>query len=459
MSITKFLKHLFLLTLLIGLASPSLAQTTYTDRFAGSVVASIGKQPVVAATTANIGLFYSQMIDGVTVSDHTTDGTGQKPDRVLVKNQSDQTTNGIYVVSNTGAWYRAQDFSGPSGVVKGQLVTVNGGSTNQGFWTLTTADPISIDGVGQGSASSITFSQTVIPIFNAALTNGNIIVGSATNLAAAVPISGDCTLANTGALTCTKANGVTTVTISGSQTITNKTLTSPALTSPTVTGTFTATGLVTNADLVNAATTVNGVTCTLGSTCAVTTAAASIVPGVTTILSGTSGKLEYNNSGTLGETSSPTLTALNLSGLTASELVATDGSKNLTNITALPTATTATTGSARAAGTNVATQAYVDNASHFGTWTTGLGITTIYQAVTDVIVTAWENNSGASNCTISCLTDSNSTPTTNRMSNGANYANGQTASCMMPVRKGDYWEVINNGACTGGLINSLSMGN
>lgn len=69
----------------------------------------------------------------------------------------------------------------------------------------------------------------------------------------------------------------------------------------TVTGSFTATGLVTNADLVNAATTVNGTTCTLGSTCSITAASPSITVGTTTVVSGTTNQILYDNGGTLGE--------------------------------------------------------------------------------------------------------------------------------------------------------------
>ena len=74
---------------------------------------------------------------------------------------------------------------------------------------------------------------------------------------------------------------------------------SPSIASLTVTSAFTATGLVTNADLVNASVTVNGVPCTLGSTCSISTSAALIV-GTTTVSSGTTNYVLYNNGGTLG---------------------------------------------------------------------------------------------------------------------------------------------------------------
>lgn len=68
----------------------------------------------------------------------------------------------------------------------------------------------------------------------------------------------------------------------------------------TVTAAFTATGLVTNADLVNTVITVNTVPCTLGSSCTIA-ASASLVVGSTSVTSGTTNQLLYDNGGTLGE--------------------------------------------------------------------------------------------------------------------------------------------------------------
>ncbi len=51
----------------------------------------------------------------------------------------------------------------------------------------------------------------------------------------------------------------------------------------------------------NASTTVNGQTCTLGSSCTVTAAATSITVGTTTVSSGTTGYILYDNGGTLGD--------------------------------------------------------------------------------------------------------------------------------------------------------------
>lgn len=126
------------------------------DRTAGLVGEFGVKAPVRAASTAALTLSGEQTIDGVAVSAHA--GTTQAPDRVLVKNQADQTTNGVYQVSTT-AWQRAGDFDGPYDIAKGTMVLVTDGSTNGGhIFKVTTENPIQIDGDG---ASALTFAQVL----------------------------------------------------------------------------------------------------------------------------------------------------------------------------------------------------------------------------------------------------------------------------------------------------------
>lgn len=116
-----------------------------TDRRFGFIGEVAIKGPVVVATTANITLSGTQTIDGVAVV---------ADDRVLVKNQTTGSENGIYVASAT-AWARAVDFDGNEDVKKGTLIYVHSGSTNIGLWRLTAADPITID------TTSLTFTLLV----------------------------------------------------------------------------------------------------------------------------------------------------------------------------------------------------------------------------------------------------------------------------------------------------------
>ena len=80
---------------------------------------------VIAATTANINLATDlengDVLDGVTLA------TGN---RVLVKNQTTQSQNGIYIVQASGAALRASDFDSPAEVDGGDFVFVNQGTVN-----------------------------------------------------------------------------------------------------------------------------------------------------------------------------------------------------------------------------------------------------------------------------------------------------------------------------------------
>lgn len=114
-----------------------------TDRRFGVNAGAALKVPVKAATTAAITLSGEQTIDGVAC---VTD------DRVLVKDQASGVANGIYAV-DTGDWTRTPDFDGAYDVKKGTFVYVTGGTTNTGFWYVTTANPIT------AGTTSLTFER------------------------------------------------------------------------------------------------------------------------------------------------------------------------------------------------------------------------------------------------------------------------------------------------------------
>jgi len=91
--------------------APTVDLHAATKLYVDNVVAGLNfHQPVRVATTANITLSGTQTIDGVSVI---------AGDRVLVKDQTTQTQNGIYVVS-ASAWSRAADADNtPDGELKG----------------------------------------------------------------------------------------------------------------------------------------------------------------------------------------------------------------------------------------------------------------------------------------------------------------------------------------------------
>lgn len=103
------------------------------------------KGPCRVATTTNITLSGEQTVNGVAVV------TG---DRVLVKNQTTQSENGIYV-ADTGPWRRAKDFSSNRDVVRGTLVFVTDGTINGATrWWVSASNPITI------GTTSITFTNS-----------------------------------------------------------------------------------------------------------------------------------------------------------------------------------------------------------------------------------------------------------------------------------------------------------
>ncbi|MBA4851356.1 head decoration protein [Emticicia sp. BO119] len=94
-----------------------------------------GKESVRVATTANISLSGAQSIDGVSVV---------AGDRVLVKNQTTATQNGIYLCA-TGAWTRAIDADSAGELKAGSFVFVTEGTVNaDSGWILSTDGAITI---------------------------------------------------------------------------------------------------------------------------------------------------------------------------------------------------------------------------------------------------------------------------------------------------------------------------
>ena len=122
-----------------------------TDRRMGLTGDKGMKAPVACATTANITLSGEQTIDGVVTS----------TSRVLVKNQSDATQNGVYD-SSSAAWTRAIDCDGNQDLVTGTIFLVTGGSTqgNQ-FWQVISSNPITIGSSAINFSLSFSYSASL----------------------------------------------------------------------------------------------------------------------------------------------------------------------------------------------------------------------------------------------------------------------------------------------------------
>lgn len=103
------------------------------------------KDAARVATTANITLSGLLTIDGITLVAW---------DRVLVKNQTTASANGIYVAAS-GAWSRSTDADANAEVLSGMTLNVNEGTTQQNSqWTLST------DGTIVVGTTALTFIQT-----------------------------------------------------------------------------------------------------------------------------------------------------------------------------------------------------------------------------------------------------------------------------------------------------------
>ena len=124
-----------------GFSALSLVTKEYVDALKSNLDL---KDSVKVATTANINLNATQTIDGVSVSGG---------DRVLAKNQSDASENGIWVVSGSD-WARATDADSSAEVTSGMFVFVEKGTTNaDSGWVLTTDGTITV------GTTDVTFSQ------------------------------------------------------------------------------------------------------------------------------------------------------------------------------------------------------------------------------------------------------------------------------------------------------------
>lgn len=146
-------------------ADPSAATDLVTKQYVDLYINGLTlKQPVRAATTANITLSGAQTIDGVSVI---------AGDRVLVKDQSSGATNGIYVAAS-GSWARSTDADVSAEVLSGLTVFVTEGTTNgDKQFSLTTNAPITL------GSTALVFAQTAASGTTYTAGNGISLAGNA----------------------------------------------------------------------------------------------------------------------------------------------------------------------------------------------------------------------------------------------------------------------------------------
>lgn len=127
-----------------NVAEPTLSTDAATKNYVDSVAQGLDvKASVVVATTADITLSGTQTIDGVALV---------AGDRVLVKNQTTTSANGIYAVS-ASAWSRTADADTWNELVSAFVFVEKGTTNGDTGWVCT------VDAGGTLGSTAVTFSQ------------------------------------------------------------------------------------------------------------------------------------------------------------------------------------------------------------------------------------------------------------------------------------------------------------
>ena len=205
-----------------SLGTPTDATDAATKAYVDSVTEGLHiHEAARAATTANVNLANAlengDTLDGITLA------TG---DRILVKNQSTASENGIYVVQASGQPTRATDFDTATEVDSGDFVFVYSGTVNASTGWVQTNKPATI------GTDAINFTQ-----FSGA---GTYLAGNGLTL------TGNTFTINTGV----------TVDLNTAQTLTNK----------SISGSANTLSNIPNSSLDNSSITINGTSTSLGGT-------------------------------------------------------------------------------------------------------------------------------------------------------------------------------------------------
>lgn len=172
---------------IISLADPTAGTDGANKQYVDNLVSGLSwKESVRIGSTANLGLSGLTAIDGVTPSAN---------DRVLVKNQTTASANGIYLAA-AGAWSRALDAD-VAGEINGMAVFIEEGTTlADTAWVCTANGPITL------GSTNLPFAQFS---GGGAVTAGNGLVQNANafdfvNGDTSLTVAADSVIVNTGVI-------------------------------------------------------------------------------------------------------------------------------------------------------------------------------------------------------------------------------------------------------------------
>jgi hypothetical protein len=136
----------------VGLAAAG-AASVVEEQPAGASIAPGWKDSVRVATTSSGTLTTAfaagQTIDGVTLT------TG---DRILIKNQTTTSQNGIYTVNSSGSPTRATDFDATAEIIGAGVMVEEGHDNAYSVWVCTAARPFTIN------TTAVTFERMTEPL-------------------------------------------------------------------------------------------------------------------------------------------------------------------------------------------------------------------------------------------------------------------------------------------------------
>lgn len=246
-------------------------------------------KPAVRVATTTNGTLATAFANGQTV-DGVTLATG---DRILLKNQTTATENGIYVVASSGAPSRASDSDTGTELISATVFVKEGTSNADTQWTCTnnsitigstnivfaqvsgagtysagtglslSGNQFSIDSTVATLTGSQAFTNKTYNGLTVSTTTGTLTISNGKTLTASASITlagtdgsslslaGNLTTSGANAITLTTSGATnvtlpttgTLATLAGTETFTNKTLTNPTINGAVVTGDFQTDGL------------------------------------------------------------------------------------------------------------------------------------------------------------------------------------------------------------------------